>query len=36
MATDDETYDNIEESVFDRMRAFAIENGIEIKTMQTA
>ncbi len=36
MATDDETYDNIEESVFDRMRAFASENGIEIKTMQTA
>lgn len=33
---DDQTYDNIEESVFDRMRAFAIENGIEIKTMQTA
>jgi hypothetical protein len=33
---DDQTYDNIEESVFDRMKAFASENGIEIKTMQTA
>jgi hypothetical protein len=37
MATDeDEVSTNPNETIYDRMRAFAIENGIEIKTMQTA
>jgi hypothetical protein len=37
MTTDeDEVSTNPNETIYDRMRAFAIENGIEIKTMQTA
>lgn len=32
---DDATDDNQEETIYDRMRAFAAQNGIEIKTMQT-
>ena len=37
IATDDDATDeNLEETVFDRMRAFALENGIEIKTMKVA
>lgn len=33
---DDETDDNHEETIYDRMRAYALENGIELKTMQFA
>jgi hypothetical protein len=33
---EDEVSANPEETIYDRMRAFASENGIEIKTMQTA
>lgn len=37
MATDeDEVSANPNETIYDRMKAFASENGIEIKTMQTA
>jgi hypothetical protein len=37
MITDeDEVSANPEETIYDRMKAFASENGIEIKTMQTA